>query len=103
MLLSRALASMDTDGRREARRGAGCAELLDVRGRREMGRGGGARRPRLSRLRLSAAAGQEVERVGKMKLGLQKGSVCAFIPQGSIYGLYWTMGRAGNSNEADFF
>ena len=89
----------------EEKQGGGrdVGELLDARGRRDMGRGGGAPRPRLSRLRLSAAAAQEVERGGKMKLGLQKGSVCAFIPQGSIYGLYWTMGRAGNSNEAEIF
>ena len=52
---------MDTDGRTEARRGTGSSELLEARGTREIGRGGGAPRPRLSRLRLSAAAAQDGE------------------------------------------
>ena len=51
---------------------------------------------------LPAAAAQRLER-GKMKLGLGNASVRDFIPQCFVCGLYWTLGWAENSNEAEFF
>jgi hypothetical protein len=38
-----------------------------------------------------------------MKSRVRVDSVGLFIPRGTIGGLFWNMGRAVNSNEADFF
>lgn len=63
-----------------------------------MGRGDAALPPWLHGQPAAAAQGLEM---GKNELGLGEVSVCGFIPQGSFYELYWAVGWAENSNEAE--
>ena len=65
-----------------------------------MGRGGVAPSPSAW---VACSRRTEKWRGERMKFRVRVGSVGVFIPQGTIGGLFWTMGWAVNSNEAEIF